>query len=453
MTAIGAAGLGYILDPFGSRRREIPKGRTVVRYWEKWTGQEGLAVRKIVDAFNASQSDVWVDYLTIAQIDMKAMLAIAGGDPPDVLGLWSYTLPAFIESGAFLPLDELARASGIREADYIPNVWTMLTHGGRMWAGVNTASSVALYYDKQAFREVGLDPESPPRTVAELDEAADRLTKYNDDGSIERAGFIHKEPGWFPALWPSVFGGDLFDEANNIVTADRAENIEAMRWVQSYPEKLGQGPVQSFVSGNGGYNSPQNAFLSGRVAMVVQGPWLVNTINAFKPGLDYGVCAIPVESGVLDPANGLTQIECDALVIPKGCKNPEAAWAFIAFTQRAEIQEMLAIDHAKPSPMASVSTGFNAAHPNRYVQRHAELMGSNQAVIWPRTSVWPFYADEMRKVVDKVWADPGLDPAAAMGEVQRRVEREHAIQQNRLEQQGWGEWASGPKASTKAGDS
>lgn len=423
---MAAAGLGYMVWPIGARRgSELAHGRVVVRYWEKWTGHEGLAMRDVVDAFNASQDRIFVEYLTISGIDVKGMLAIGGGDPPDVMGGWSYSLPAFVENDAFMPLDEFAGASSIGEHLYTPAVWSLLTHGGRQWAGVNTASSIGLYYNRTMFREVGLDPDRPPRTIAELDEYSDRLTVRRGDGSIKRSGFLPKEPGWNPGLWPYMFGGSLFDEEKGAVSADLAANITAMEWVQSFPKRYGGAMVHSFASGFGSYSSPQDAFLSGKVAMVVQGPWIVNNIKAFRPGLDYGAGPLPVLESMVDESRPMGMVECDMLVIPRGCPHPEEAWEFVRFTQLPWVQEQLSLVHAKPSPFREVSSEFIANHPNRMVGVHTQMLASDRAVVWPRVPVWPFYADEVRRAVDKVWERESMDVGKLMGEVQRRVSAEH----------------------------
>jgi maltose-binding protein MalE len=75
---------------------------------------------------------------------------------------------------------------------------------------------------------------------------------------------------------------------------DSAPNAAAYRWIQERTRRLGVEAIKRFVSSFGNYDSPQNAFLSGRVAMEVQGPWLANVVGAFRPDLDYGVAPVPV---------------------------------------------------------------------------------------------------------------------------------------------------------------
>jgi ABC-type glycerol-3-phosphate transport system substrate-binding protein len=95
----GAAGFA-VLGPRG--RQDSPSGRIVLDYWEKWTRHEGDAMERIVRAFNESQSRIWVRYLVVSDIGQKSLVSIAGGNPPDLIGLYSLNVPAYAESGAIL---------------------------------------------------------------------------------------------------------------------------------------------------------------------------------------------------------------------------------------------------------------------------------------------------------------------------------------------------------------
>src|SRR5262245_13813131 len=76
---------------FGPRgAKEAGAGRVVLDYWEKWTGHEGRAMQRVVDDFNDTQDRIFVRYLVTAGIDQKTLNAVAGGDPPDIVGLWNY---------------------------------------------------------------------------------------------------------------------------------------------------------------------------------------------------------------------------------------------------------------------------------------------------------------------------------------------------------------------------
>lgn len=419
--ALGAGAAGFAL--FGPRgAKESPGGRIVLDYWEKWTGHEGRAMQRIVDEFNSSQSRIVVRYLVTAGIDQKTLIAVAGGNPPDVVGLWNYNVPLYAESGAILPLDELGESFGVRVENYAPGFRAIMQHPDRagrvrMWATIHTGGTVAMYYNRAAFREVGLDPHRPPRTVSELDDYNRRLTRVGPGGRIERCGFIHSEPGWWSWIWGYHFGGRLCDEASGRSLTASPENVRAFESVQSYSRRLGVDAVKAFKSGFATeYSSPLNALLDGKCAMVVQGPWLANVINAFKPDLDYGVAPFVVDDAMHDAASPVGLVDSDILVIPRGVKHPEACMEFIAYTQRPQNVEFLSKAHFKNSPLTKSSEGFLNTHPNRGVRIHDAIAQSPRSFLCPRTRAWPQFKDECDAAFQRMWGHvrPAAEELAAL---------------------------------------
>lgn len=435
--AIAAAGAGFAL--FGPRgAKEASGGRIVLDYWEKWTGHEGRAMQRIVDEFNNSQSRILVRYLVTSGLDQKTLIAVAGGDPPDIVGLWNYNVPLYAETEAIIPLDEFDSSYGVRLENYAPAVRQLLTHPDRtgkvrMWATVNTCGTIAMYYNRAVFREAGLDPDRPPRTIEELDACAKKIERVGPDGDIERAGFLHAEPGWWSWIWGYHFGGTLYDPETDRARADSAENIAAFEWLQTYPQRLGPDALKKFRSGFGtAYSSPQNALLTGQVAMVPQGPWLANVIQNFRPGLDYGVAPFPVAEGVYREDEPVGLIDSDILVIPRGVKHPEACMEFIAYTQRPAVVEYLSSQHFKNSPMADPSREFIEKHPNRGVRVHNAIASSPRGFVCPRTRVWPQLKDEFDASMQRMWG-LGRPARAELAAIQQRAQQylDEAAEQRR----------------------
>lgn len=448
--SMAAAGLGFIL--FGPRAaRTAPHGRVVLNYWEKWTGQEGSAMQRVVNAFNESQDRIWVQYFSMSPIDQKAMISIAGGDPPDLLGLWNFSIPAFSQAGAIEPLDgmidqwgaEIERTFAERYGDddgfvlraerYKAPVWKLQAPagrgGGRLWGVVNTCNTLGLVYDRRAVREAGMDPDAPPRTIEELDTFAERLTTYRDGrrgssgaGEIDRIGFIHREPGWWNWIWGHCFGGELYDAKRGAITADAPANVRGYEWVQSYPERYGLGRLVSLSSGFGTYNSAQQPLLAGKVASALHGAFIGNLIRTFDPNFELGAAPFPVEASIYDPDRPIGLLESDLLVIPRGCPHPREAFEFLCFTQRQWSTEQLAIGHAKPAPLARVSPGFEAAHPNPKIDVFNRIAGSERAFGKPETVVWPQYEGEFNAVMDPLWKGERSARVILEG-VQRTMER------------------------------
>ena len=395
---------------------EYVDGKLRITYWETWTNIYGKALQDVVDRFNAGQSRIYVEVLTVSQINQKALLAIAGGNPPDLIGLLNYDIPQFAEQGAIACVDPFMDEAGLRRKDFIDIFLEMNEYRGKLYGLPTTPYTIALLWNKDLFEEAGLDPEAPPLSLDELDDMAARLTKYDAAGNLIQLGFSPYEPGWWSWAWPYWFGGSLWD-GDARITLDSPENLRAFKWVQSYIERYGSEQMQTFRSGFGNFNSPQNAFLSGKVAMVLQGPWMDTHINKFAPGLRWG--AAPFPSAV----PGLEKVavaECNSICIPVGARHPKAAFEFVRYLCSQEASEMLNLRHGKFTPLKEVSREFIENHPNPYIQTFIELARSPNAVHTPRMGLWYEYTDELGTLMDAIRL--GTPPEKLMPDVQRRLQ-------------------------------
>lgn len=430
-----------ILGCARSRDEYTADGRLVLHYWEKWTGFEGAAMQAVVDDFNASQDRLFVAKLTVSQVDRKLMLATAGGNPPDLAGLWSHSIVDFARKGALTPLDRMLREAGISREAYIPVYWDLCAHEGFVWGMPTTPATVALHWNKALFREAGLDPDRPPRTLGELQRMADRLTlveirrgaatecvRYTDLTAAEQRGrrftvvqlgHIPWQPGWWMPNWCYWFGGSLWDGERH-VTADSPQVIESFRWFARHAEKYGVDNLRAFRAGFGNFSSPQNAFLAGKVAMVLQGVWMYNFIDKYAPHLEWAAAPFPSVD-----AEGLPMVtiaECDVIVIPRGAPHPREAFAFIRYLQSQPAMEKLNLGQRKFSPLANVSAGFLDEHPNPEIGIFMELARSPNARCVPRMPNWFEYRDELQAAIDQV-IDLLATPRAALTVAQRRGDR------------------------------
>ena len=279
---------GFFLALGPRPRGTIPNDRVVVEYWEKWVGREAAQMQQIVDDFNNTvgrDRHIYIRYLSMSKLDQKLLISTAGGVPPDIAGLWDPQTAEFADLGMLESLDDLAASHGIDATTYKDVYWNASHYRGHLWTLPSTPAVVALFYNKRIFhdrakqlREAGLDPDRPPATLAELDRYARTLDSFDANGHLGRAGYLPMEPGWYLDFTYAWFGGKLFDPATGKFTLDRAENVAALQWIQSYSQRLGREASVEFHDAAGGFDSPQNPFLLGKLAMEQQGPWMANYI-------------------------------------------------------------------------------------------------------------------------------------------------------------------------------
>lgn len=423
------------------RNTHTEDGRLIVNYWEKWTGFERDAMQAVVDDFNKSQDKIFVKMLTISTIDQKLLLSAAGGNPPDVAGLWAQNVNVFAEKGALTPLNKALEKKGIKKDNYIPALWSLCERKGFVWALPSTPATVALHWNKRLFREAGLNPDVPPKNRRELDAMNEKLTiveierdgkkvkvRYNDLTDTEREkkqfdivqlGYTPTEPGWWNSMWSYWFDGSLWDEKGRI-TSDNKENIEALQWFKSFGDKYGVQNLRDFGASFGNFSSPQNPFLSEKVAMVLQGVWMYNFIDKFAPQVEWAAAPFPSLSD--NPKHPYTTIaECDVLVIPKGAPHPQEAFEFISYVNSQGPMEKLNFGQRKFSPLVKYSDAFIKKHPNPYIKVFINLAKDPGARTIPKLPVWNEYNNELSVAYDQGFTGI-LPPEEALKNVKERVQ-------------------------------
>jgi multiple sugar transport system substrate-binding protein len=412
------------------------QGDVIIHYWEKWNGLEGVAIQQVVDDFNNSvgkEKHIYVDLLSMSNIDQKTLVATAAGVPPDVAGLWDSNIVQLGALGALEPLEDLAAQHGITASYYKPVYWRGCHFNGHLYALVSTPAAMALFYNTQIFHEnaaklraAGLDPDRAPQTLQELDRYADVLNTFRagPDGKkhLDRAGFLPMCPGWYIHEMPVWFGGDLWDPKAKRFTVTDPGCVAAYKWMQSYSLKLGSDAVTEFQTSQGSYGSTQNEFIAGNVAMEQQGPYLAIHIHYWKPEMDGQWAVAPFPS-----ADGMKKVcytPFDTLVIPVGCKHKPEAFEFIAYINRQDVMEKLCMLHCENSPLQNVSENFLKHHPNPYISVFEDLARSPNAHLTIQCPLAQEAAAEMRADAEGV-VTLTLDPQTALRKSQTRLQQRY----------------------------
>lgn len=417
--AIAALCVGISLGCGGGRAA----GRVEIVYWTGWSHDEFDLQQKLVDEFNRTHPHIFVRILsqfTGSGAYQKVRIAFAGGATPELMStIWAEELTGYAMRDVLEPLDGYLKASG-RDVDreFTPGVAKMLKVNGHVYGLAVTTDTNMFLYNKGIFREVGLDPDSPPQTIAELDAAAKACTKIRKDGTFERYGF--RPTGL--ATWAYVFGGKWYDEKTGKITANDPHNVAALRWMASYRKHFDVQRMQSFESTFGNEQTASGPFFVGKQALWPTGEWAEQFIKRYAgKDLQWGFFAYPAPPG---GRKGVTIASGSVFVIPKACKHKKEAWEFLNWlTQPNQVARFcLGIQNVPPLIEAGRAQGFQRSPLFRFAIHVAQ--GQN-AFPYPAIPIWTTYSMELSRTEEKATIG-GEDPQALLDDLQDRMSKELA---------------------------
>lgn len=163
-------------------------------------------VDKLVGEFEKSNPDVKVEAIYAGNYDdarTKALAALKAGTKVQTSVLFSIDLHELKDQGVIRPFDDFAKTPEDRAwlKSFYPALMENGHVEGKTWGIPFQRSTIVMYYNKDAFRAAGLDPEKPPRTWAELRTDAAKLVQ-KDGASTNRWGVMIPSTGY--AYW--MFG-------------------------------------------------------------------------------------------------------------------------------------------------------------------------------------------------------------------------------------------------------
>jgi len=396
------------------------RGRIIVSFWESWTGFEARAMGDVVKRYNRSQSKIYVRVVEMSNPITKSLISIAGGDPPDIIALWSQPMGQFMANDALVPLTPLVRRHVVSQSSFPGWIWRLCAPHGVLYTLPATPETNALYWNKILFKRAGLNPNKPPRTIKQLDRMAERLTIFGRDGRIKQAGFLPNEPDWWTGEWGVWFGNQLYNPRTHHFNLDTPQAIAAYRWYASWPRKLGRNRLKLFESGLGQFASANNPFMDGKVAMEMQGSYFVQFIQRYNKNLigHYGVAPFPTATGSPRSANWG---DCDMWGIPRGARHVNAAMKVLAFFIQQRNIELLNEKQFKASPLLKISPEFFRKNRNPFIREFQKEMTSPGIQTNPANPIVARVKAEVSLAASRVWN--GESVTATFRHAQHLVDR------------------------------
>ncbi len=274
------------------------------------------------------QDTIYKDLMT------KLVTTVAAGTPPDLSYVDAYITHSYACSTAVISMsDMIARSKVIKPDMFWPAMMDYGLYKGKVY-GIPSGPDVGLlYYNQDAFKSAGLDPEKPPVTWDEALAAVQRLTRTQ--------GSTLQQAGWYPLTWngPHVWevpywqlGGSMFTPDQTAPAFDNANALQALDWLKKLCDAQGgYAALQKFVSAAKGAEA---AFVGGQTAMLFD-PHATSALSLNgKAHFSWATSYWPVAPG----GKQASMIDGWALVIPKGAKQAEGAFRYLEFLNETDPQ-------------------------------------------------------------------------------------------------------------------
>lgn len=326
--------------------------KQTVTFWHAMGGAAQEALNKIVDDYNSSQDKIQVnaEYQGTYDEALTKFHTVAGTDSaPTMIQVFEIGTMSMINSGQIEPIQNYVDKDGYDMSGLEENIINYYKIDNKFYSMPFNSSTPVMYYNKDAFEAAGLDPENPPATYEEIQEASKKIKENNP----EMKGFALQAYGWLFEQLLANQGALLMNNDNGRTdtpteigfTEEQGKSI--FNWVNQMIED------DTFANYGTNGDNMVSGFLAEDVAMFMQSSASARDVidNA---SFDVGIAFIPhpestEREGVVIGGASLWMVD------GKEQAEKDAAWEFMKYLQTKEVQAEW-----------HVGTGYFAINPEAY---------------------------------------------------------------------------------------
>ncbi|HXG17365.1 MAG TPA: ABC transporter substrate-binding protein [Calidithermus sp.] len=384
----------------------------------------GGPITKIIDGmiadFEKEHPEIKVTAVYAGNYDdtrVKALTALRAGQPVQLSVLFSIDLFELIDQDAIVPFDDLI---GPADRPWLDSFYPALMENsrtqGKVWGIPFQRSTIVMYWNKEAFREAGLDPNRPPATWAELVEMGKRLVKRDAAGNVTRYGVMVPSTGypyWMFQAFALQNGEVLMNQDGNRTFFDKPAVVEALEFWRDLGAKHGVMP-----RGTVEWGTLRAAFLEGKTAIMWHTTGNLTPVRK-EAKFDFGVAMLPANKRRGSPTGG-----GNFYIFKKATPaERKAALTFIKWMTSPERAAQWSIDTGyvavtRAAYETPVLKRYLAEFPAAAVARDQFQYATAEFSVHENARVKKFLDDAIQAVLTGA-----KDPRAALGEAQAAAER------------------------------
>ncbi len=261
-----------------------------IQVWEGYSGPDATAFAHLVAEYEKQHPGQKVQTLYVNNDNtlQKVLTAVKGGSPPDIAYLYGSWAPNVAQIPQVVNLTQVVKQPGVNWDDFWTGERDVATVNGKVIGIPALVDNLAVVYNKKLFQQAGLPVPTANWTWPQFTADAQKLT----DASAKQYGTAYVTPAsedsvwhWESLLWEA--GGELLTADNKKAAFDSAAGLESLNTLRTMA-----------VTNKSVYLDPTdsnyaNLFNSGKIGMLVTGPWDLGNF----PNVDYGVQVMPSYPG------------------------------------------------------------------------------------------------------------------------------------------------------------
>lgn len=282
------------IDAFAANSAAEP---ITIQFWNSWTGADGELLTELVNEFNeTNDSGITIEMDIMPSNDMSQKLATSvGAGTAAPLLLYNTAIKfTYGKEGELMNADEIFEKTNLNKDDFDAEVMKLGEFDGTDYFIPMQASTYYFFWNKDLFKQAGLDPETPPATWDEYVEMAEKLT--DAEKNIYGSGTQYNS-AYIQMCGMRNYGGEMVTANDDgTFTYHLADNEGYAKYLNIMAGLIKNG--QGTMEGGG-----DDLFRAGQVGMLVSGPWLLSGVK--ESGINYGIALMPGgDDGAYNPLMG-----------------------------------------------------------------------------------------------------------------------------------------------------
>lgn len=309
--------------------------KTTVEFWHAMSGSRLRALEKIVADFNVSHPDIEVRPVftgTYEETLTKFIAAYRAGTAPHIVQVYEVGTPTMIDTGAILPVYQIPEILGESWdwAQYVRPILLYYSVDGHLWSFPFNSSTSMLYYNKDHFRQAGLDQNCPPTTWDEVEEYGRKLIEAGVVKNVISFGW----PDWQFEQQLAIHNHLYADNENG-----RAGLSTRVMWPDEFSVKVFETWTKLAKEGiliyAGVEYDPNAAFTSGAISMLLKS---TSSLDGIMKTAKFGVGTSFLPRFPGEP-RGNSVVGGGSLWVRKGLSQAElrAVWEFFKYLGQPDV--------------------------------------------------------------------------------------------------------------------